>query len=95
MLECWGSIFSAIQFLLQDNRDTLGLMKHLILATDVATHLRLVPTLEAIVKKGLQLTNEDHRKHLLALCMTASDLSDQTKDWDTTLKTSVWICLLV
>ena len=68
-------------------------MKHLILSTDVATHLSLMPELEEIEKEGLQLSNENHKKHLLALCMTASDLSDQTKDWDTTLQTSVYIML--
>ena len=67
-------------------------MKHIILATDVATHLAQMAQFEKMVETGLDTANIDHRNHLLSLCMTASDLSDQTKDWSTTVRTSVGLC---
>nr|CAB3264733.1 cAMP and cAMP-inhibited cGMP 3',5'-cyclic phosphodiesterase 10A [Phallusia mammillata] len=67
---------------------TLDLVKHIILATDVASHLQILPQLEKIVEEGMDLTNTCQRELLLALCMTACDLSDQTKQWETTKNTA-------
>jgi len=64
-------------------------MKHIILATDVAHHLKIMPELEAMASRGMDLTRDHHRELLLAVCMTACDLSDQTKDWKTTKDTAV------
>ncbi|XP_076812429.1 cGMP-dependent 3',5'-cyclic phosphodiesterase-like isoform X7 [Clavelina lepadiformis] len=72
----------------KDYAQTLDLIKNIILATDVATHLQIMPQLEDLAKNGLNLSSKNHRMLLLSLCMTASDLSDQTKNWKTTKNTS-------
>lgn len=64
----------------------LDLIRDNILSTDLAHHLRMLPEMEKMVKEGVN--REDSRHHYLTSCllMTASDLSDQTKDWLKTKK---------
>lgn len=64
----------------------LDLIRDNILSTDLAHHLRMLPEMEKMVKEGVK--REDSRHHYLTSCllMTASDLSDQTKDWLKTKK---------
>ncbi len=74
----------------QEYRRTLAQIKHAILATDVATHLRLVPAFKQLTC-NLPLDHNDPnvKKLTYSLCMTACDLSDSTKDWATITSTSV------
>uniref|UniRef100_A0A8C8GWD8 Phosphodiesterase n=1 Tax=Oncorhynchus tshawytscha TaxID=74940 RepID=A0A8C8GWD8_ONCTS len=64
----------------KDYQRMLDLMRDIILATDLAHHLRIL--------KDLQKMADDPQHHNLLLCliMTSCDLSDQTKDWKTTWK---------
>ena len=51
-------------------------------ATDLAHHFRLQPAIRVLLSKGATPSMDDgDRKALLSLLMTASDLSDQAKDW--------------
>nr|XP_045599469.1 cGMP-dependent 3',5'-cyclic phosphodiesterase-like isoform X2 [Procambarus clarkii]XP_045599471.1 cGMP-dependent 3',5'-cyclic phosphodiesterase-like isoform X2 [Procambarus clarkii]XP_045599472.1 cGMP-dependent 3',5'-cyclic phosphodiesterase-like isoform X2 [Procambarus clarkii] len=59
----------------------LDLMRDIILATDLAHHLRIVPELREIAAVGYDPSNQRHHELLICLLMTAADLSDQTKDW--------------
>ncbi|VEL16840.1 unnamed protein product [Protopolystoma xenopodis] len=59
----------------------LDLMRDIILATDLAQHLLLLPRLETMARQGYQANNSEHHHLLLCLLMTAADLSDQTKSW--------------
>ncbi|KAK4294226.1 hypothetical protein Pmani_033128 [Petrolisthes manimaculis] len=56
-------------------------MRDIILATDLAHHLRIVSELREIAASGYDSTNPRHHQLLICLLMTAADLSDQTKDW--------------
>jgi len=64
----------------------LDLIRDNILSTDLAHHLRMLPEMEKMVAGGVK--GEDGNHHYLTSCliMTASDLSDQTKDWLRTKK---------
>jgi len=63
-------------------KQTIDRIKHAILATDVASHLQIIPQLQ-------KMSQSDKSKDLVySLCMTACDLSDSTKDWQTTTSTS-------
>ena len=74
----------------QEYRRTLAKIKHAILATDVATHLKLVPQFESFAEKTKLNLKDDKLKDLIySLCMTACDLSDSTKNWKTITATSV------
>lgn len=68
------------------NRDEytkcLDVIRDIILATDLAHHLRVLKEQTAMVAEGFDKSNDRHRKLLLFLLMTSSDLSDQTKDWE-------------
>jgi cGMP-dependent 3',5'-cyclic phosphodiesterase len=64
-------------------------MKDIILATDVAHHLRIFNQLDEMAKAGYSRTNSKHHNLLLCLLMTASDLSDQTKNWQNTKQIAV------
>ncbi|XP_066977426.1 cGMP-dependent 3',5'-cyclic phosphodiesterase-like isoform X2 [Macrobrachium rosenbergii] len=59
----------------------LDLMRDIILATDLAHHLRLVSELREVAESGYDPSNPRHHELLICLLMTAADLSDQTKDW--------------
>ncbi|OWF46276.1 cGMP-dependent 3',5'-cyclic phosphodiesterase-like isoform X4 [Mizuhopecten yessoensis] len=68
----------------KDYQQALDLMRDIILATDLAHHLRILKNIETMAKTGYDKENTKHHKLLLCLLMTASDLSDQTKPWDST-----------
>nr|XP_053651320.1 cGMP-dependent 3',5'-cyclic phosphodiesterase-like [Cherax quadricarinatus] len=59
----------------------LDLMRDIILATDLAHHLRIVSELREIAENGYDPNDQRHHELLICLLMTAADLSDQTKDW--------------
>ncbi|XP_063234184.1 cGMP-dependent 3',5'-cyclic phosphodiesterase-like [Bacillus rossius redtenbacheri] len=61
----------------------LDLVRDIILATDLASHFRLFSEQQALASGGLPRGDPRHKNLLLSLLMTASDLSDQTKDWRT------------
>uniref|UniRef100_A0AAY4AZG3 Phosphodiesterase n=1 Tax=Denticeps clupeoides TaxID=299321 RepID=A0AAY4AZG3_9TELE len=71
------------QFSRKDYQRMLDLMCDIILATDLAHHLRILGDIQKMVtgKNG-------HTHHTLLLCllMSSCDLSDQTKDWRNTCK---------
>ncbi|KAK0419375.1 hypothetical protein QR680_014110 [Steinernema hermaphroditum] len=54
-------------------------IREIILATDIAAHLRKVEKIRAMVEEGYDRDSTDHHYLLMCLLMTASDLSDQTK----------------
>ncbi|XP_059178627.1 cGMP-dependent 3',5'-cyclic phosphodiesterase-like isoform X2 [Physella acuta] len=63
----------------------LDLMRDIILATDLAHHLRTVKEQEELAESDAYDRNNPKHKHiLLCLLMTACDLSDQTKNWNNT-----------
>uniref|UniRef100_A0A8C7PPM4 Phosphodiesterase n=1 Tax=Oncorhynchus mykiss TaxID=8022 RepID=A0A8C7PPM4_ONCMY len=64
----------------KDYQRMLDLMRDIILATDLAHHLRILKDLQKMADDPL------HHNLLLCLIMTSCDLSDQTKDWKTTWK---------
>ncbi|XP_033125768.1 cGMP-dependent 3',5'-cyclic phosphodiesterase-like isoform X1 [Anneissia japonica] len=70
----------------QDYQEVLDLMQDIILATDLAHHLRIIKDLKKIAKEGYKKEDARCRKLLLCLLMTSCDLSDQTKGWKTTKK---------
>jgi len=59
----------------------LDMIRDNILATDLAHHLRMLPEMEAMVGGEMNPSNPKHHYLTSCLIMTASDLSDQTKDW--------------
>ncbi|XP_067663300.1 cGMP-dependent 3',5'-cyclic phosphodiesterase-like isoform X2 [Haliotis asinina] len=67
-----------------DYQHVLDLMRDIILATDLAHHLRIFGGLEKMAENGYDSTQPDQRNMLLCLLMTSCDLSDQTKDWNNT-----------
>lgn len=64
----------------------LDLMREIILATDLAHHLRILKDLQNMSDKGYNIEDPQHHNLLLCLLMTCCDLSDQTKNWNTTWK---------
>ncbi|XP_078719307.1 cGMP-dependent 3',5'-cyclic phosphodiesterase [Lampetra fluviatilis] len=64
----------------------LDLMRDIILATDLAHHLRIFKDLRKIADAGYNPDNGHQHSLLLCLLMTSCDLSDQTKGWKTTRK---------
>ena len=92
-----------------DNQKALDYVQMIILATDVGSHLRILEDLRKTADKieeatGKQGNIRDYisghpeeageiERLAFSLCMTASDLSDQSKDWNTTKKTAVSIRL--
>lgn len=68
----------------KDYTTVLDLVRDIILATDLAHHLKIMNSLKEMAKVGFDSKNERHHSLLLCLLMTASDLSDQTKPWDNT-----------
>ncbi|CAL8361715.1 unnamed protein product [Merluccius merluccius] len=74
------------KFSRKDYSRMLDLMRDIILATDLAHHLRIFKDLQRIADLGYNRNNRTHRSLLLCLLMTSCDLSDQTKGWKTTRK---------
>ncbi|KAL0973490.1 hypothetical protein UPYG_G00204670 [Umbra pygmaea] len=74
------------KFSRKDYQRMLDLMRDIILATDLAHHLRIFPDLQRMADAGYNPKNANHRSLLLCLLMTSCDLSDQTKGWKTTRK---------
>uniref|UniRef100_A0A8C5NN77 Phosphodiesterase n=1 Tax=Junco hyemalis TaxID=40217 RepID=A0A8C5NN77_JUNHY len=73
----------------KDYQRMLDLMRDIILATDLAHHLRIFKDLQKMAEVGYDSKNKQHRSLLLCLLMTSCDLSDQTKGWKTTRKIAV------
>lgn len=68
-------------------KTVLGYMKECILATDLALFFGNKSKLKDIVEKGqFSWDNQEHRKLLRAICMTACDLSACTKPWEIQLE---------
>ncbi|XP_041357017.1 cGMP-dependent 3',5'-cyclic phosphodiesterase-like isoform X4 [Gigantopelta aegis] len=68
----------------KDYQSVLDLMRDIILATDLAHHLRILKQLQEMAVNGYDQTKPRNKKFLLCLLMTSCDLSDQTKNWDNT-----------
>uniref|UniRef100_A0A4X2LWL9 Phosphodiesterase n=1 Tax=Vombatus ursinus TaxID=29139 RepID=A0A4X2LWL9_VOMUR len=73
----------------KDYQRMLDLMRDIILATDLAHHLRIFKDLQKMAEVGYDPKNKQHHSLLLCLLMTSCDLSDQTKGWKTTRKIAV------
>lgn len=68
-------------------KTVLGYMKECILATDLALFFGNKSKLKDLVDKGeFSWENQEHRKLLRAICMTACDLSACTKPWEIQLE---------
>ncbi|XP_017279471.1 cGMP-dependent 3',5'-cyclic phosphodiesterase isoform X2 [Kryptolebias marmoratus] len=74
------------KFSRKDYQRMLDLMRDIILATDLAHHLRIFKDLQKMADDGYNTKSRTHHSLLLCLLMTSCDLSDQTKDWKTTRK---------
>ncbi|XP_030632661.1 cGMP-dependent 3',5'-cyclic phosphodiesterase [Chanos chanos] len=74
------------KFSRKDYQRMLDLMRDIILATDLAHHLRIFKDLQKMANAGYNPRNHHHHSLLLCLLMTSCDLSDQTKGWKTTRK---------
>ncbi|XP_063060391.1 cGMP-dependent 3',5'-cyclic phosphodiesterase [Engraulis encrasicolus] len=74
------------KFSRKDYQRMLDLMRDIILATDLAHHLRIFKDLQRMADVGYNVKDTSHHNLLLCLLMTSCDLSDQTKDWKTTRK---------
>ncbi|GIY90149.1 cGMP-dependent 3',5'-cyclic phosphodiesterase [Caerostris darwini] len=64
----------------------LDCMRDVILATDLAHHLRIIDDIEKMAEDGYDIDNSSHHQLLLCLLITCCDLSDQTKDWKSSKK---------
>ncbi|XP_071454561.1 cGMP-dependent 3',5'-cyclic phosphodiesterase-like [Hetaerina americana] len=78
------NIFESLQQ--AEYKRCLDLLRHLILATDLAQHLRIFNEQKKLSNEGYDKSNEHHRGLLLSLLMTCCDLSDQTKSWSISKK---------
>jgi len=68
-------------------KTVLGYMKECILATDLALFFGNKSKLKDLVDNGeFSWENQEHRKLLRAICMTACDLSACTKPWEIQLE---------
>uniref|UniRef100_A0AAY4AY84 Phosphodiesterase n=1 Tax=Denticeps clupeoides TaxID=299321 RepID=A0AAY4AY84_9TELE len=74
------------QFSRKDYQRMLDLMCDIILATDLAHHLRILGDIQKMVTEGYDFKKPQHHTLLLCLLMSSCDLSDQTKDWRNTCK---------
>ncbi|KAJ0022191.1 hypothetical protein NQD34_009681 [Periophthalmus magnuspinnatus] len=74
------------KFSRKDYQRMLDLMRDIILATDLAHHLRIFKDLQKMADNGYNPKSRTHHSLLLCLLMTSCDLSDQTKGWKTTRK---------
>ncbi|KHJ46611.1 3'5'-cyclic nucleotide phosphodiesterase [Trichuris suis] len=59
----------------------LDKIRDIILATDLAQHLRIRPEIMEMAKSGFKRANERHIFLLQSALMTACDLADQVKPW--------------
>ncbi|XP_022238253.1 cGMP-dependent 3',5'-cyclic phosphodiesterase-like [Limulus polyphemus] len=59
----------------------LDYVRDIILATDLAHHLRITKNIVKMKEEGYNPDNPEHHQLLLCLLVTSCDLSDQTKDW--------------
>ncbi|EPB72032.1 3'5'-cyclic nucleotide phosphodiesterase [Ancylostoma ceylanicum] len=59
----------------------LSHIRDVILATDIAVHLKKVGRIKAMVDQGYDPMSRDHHYLFMCLLMTSSDLSDQSKDF--------------
>ncbi|GJQ77896.1 hypothetical protein Trydic_g16148 [Trypoxylus dichotomus] len=75
------NIFSKLSS--SEYKQVLGLIKHCILATDLALFFPNKAKLNQIVQdQSFSWSNQDHRMLIQAIAMTASDLSASAKPWD-------------
>ncbi|KAI6201102.1 hypothetical protein M3Y96_00805700 [Aphelenchoides besseyi] len=65
----------------QEYQTVLDNMREIILATDLVAHLRKVHRINKMVEIGFDNNSTEHHYLFMCLLMTASDLSDQTKDF--------------
>jgi len=65
----------------QQYQQVLDNIREIILATDIAAHLRKVDRIKQMVKDGYDKASSDHHYLFMCLLMTASDISDQSKDF--------------
>lgn len=72
----------------KDYEEVFILIRDIILATDLAHHLKILQDIKKMAEDGFDVDSADHHKLLLFLMMTASDLSDQTKSWKGTKGTA-------
>ncbi|XP_022254452.1 cGMP-dependent 3',5'-cyclic phosphodiesterase-like isoform X2 [Limulus polyphemus] len=70
----------------KDYTKCLDYMRDIILATDLAHHLRIMKDIGEMAEVGYSSDDPQHHKLLLSLLVTACDLSDQTKDWPSSKK---------
>uniref|UniRef100_A0A915C040 Phosphodiesterase n=2 Tax=Parascaris univalens TaxID=6257 RepID=A0A915C040_PARUN len=77
MEEC--NIFD--QLTRQQYQIVLDNIREIILATDIAAHLRKVDRIKKMVEDGYDRASNEHHYLLMCLLMTAADLSDQSKDF--------------
>lgn len=66
----------------QEYRESLDLLHNLILATDLANHFKLDKEIDVMITNSVNKDNTRHVFMLMSLMMTTSDLSDQTKPWE-------------
>ncbi|XP_071446003.1 probable 3',5'-cyclic phosphodiesterase pde-5 isoform X3 [Hetaerina americana] len=80
------NIFSKLSS--EEYKNVLGLIKHCILATDLALFFPNKARLAQLVNDNkFSWDNMDHRLLIQAVTMTASDLSASTKPWDVQVET--------
>uniref|UniRef100_A0A915KKH8 Phosphodiesterase n=1 Tax=Romanomermis culicivorax TaxID=13658 RepID=A0A915KKH8_ROMCU len=73
------NIFDALTA--QEYQRVLDNMRDVILATDIAQHLRLRKGMEQIAADGYKFESKNDHYLISCLMITACDLSDQTKKW--------------
>jgi cGMP-dependent 3',5'-cyclic phosphodiesterase len=61
--------------------EVLDHIRDIILATDLAHHLRIIKDIEVMTERGYSPDNSKEHYLLLCLLMTCADLSDQSKNW--------------
>uniref|UniRef100_A0A3P9Q1M2 Phosphodiesterase n=1 Tax=Poecilia reticulata TaxID=8081 RepID=A0A3P9Q1M2_POERE len=81
-----AALYSSEGSVMEDYQRMLDLIRDIILATDLAHHLRIFKDLQRMADDGYNTKSRTHHSLLLCLLMTSCDLSDQTKDWKTTRK---------
>ncbi|EGT56754.1 CBN-PDE-2 protein [Caenorhabditis brenneri] len=64
-----------------DFRTIVNTIREVILATDISAHLKKQERIKSMVVEGYNPMSFDHRYLLMCLVMTASDLSDQAKNF--------------
>lgn len=64
-----------------DFRTIVNTIREVILATDISAHLKKKERIKTMITEGYNPMSFDHRYLLMCLVMTASDLSDQAKNF--------------